>query len=415
MRCGAPYDAGGKANVISELRVWIGGIRQGYPRDRGRSCRNLVVCALVALAATAGPASAQGEIKFSSVDEAFHQGAGAYVRGQYEIAVPALEAATRMGAFYAPFYLARIYSGSHPAYLDQARAYHLYEQIVSKYAGVVDPADVRRAPTVAKAMTAMAKYLLNGLPDAGVRPDRRRAISLLRYAATYYGEDDAQFELARLQLTGDNNGRSVRAALYRLSRLAKRCHAGAQATLANLMWLGRYPELLQGDSGEALALATRAVQCAPAHERMWIKDIHQRIFCGVSDKMRRKAEGEVAGWDQRFGGVTRPSAAGVQALGTLNEPVRTCANGDRIPDGSLTPPSTVTAGTSASGGATAVGLTRDRGGESNKAAPTPMLGQTLGFGSGAPRDGMMRAGMRDESSPVEAPPAGFGFITPPGN
>lgn len=397
----------------------------------GRLRCGMIGISVAAFVAFAAPA--QAEIQFSSVDEAFHQGAGAYVRGQYEIAVPALEAATKMGAFYAPFYLARIYSGSHPAYLDQARAYKLYEQIVSKYAGVVDPADVRRAPTVAKAMTAMAKYLLNGLPEAGLRPDRRRAVSLLRYAATYYGEDDAQFELARLQLTTEEDGRSVRSALYGLSRLAKRCHAGAQATLANLIWLGRYPDLLQADRSEALALATRAVQCAPAHERMWIKDIHQRIYCGANDEMRRQAQGEVAGWDQRFGGVSQPAPQASRSLGVLDEPVRTCANGDRIPDDGFAPPSNTTTVTREGGrtevrglivvereetrtkvsprpdGRTPVGLTREGEGRDL----TPMIGRALGFGSGAvSRDGMMRAGIRDEPAATTPPPAGFHFITP---
>ena len=51
---------------------------------------------------------------------------------------------------------------------------------------------------------------------------------------------------------------------------------------------------MKKDERRALALITMAVENAPPHERIWIEDIYQNIFCGTSQGTRKQADGIVA-------------------------------------------------------------------------------------------------------------------------
>ena len=289
----------------------------------GRSIA-IVAGMTVVIAATAR-VHASDEIRFSSAREAFEQGVGAYHAGQYGLAIPALKAAAKQRVFFAPFYLARIFASNHPIYGDHARAYRLFATIVEEYGHRIDPDDFRRAPTVAKSLTAMARYVQNGVPELGLEPDLKRAIELYRYAAQFFNEEDAQFELAKLQLVGEGLREDRRTALYWLQQLVRRGHSGAQAFFADLLWRGKY---VDRNPGEALALITLARRNAPPHEAIWIDDIYQQIFCGLSRDTRKQALGYVAGWEDKFGRRKRgrPGSNGLRLQG----PERTCANGEPV-------------------------------------------------------------------------------------
>jgi len=283
----------------------------------------------VGIMASHEPAQANDPIRFASPVDAFQQGVAAYRARHFEIAIPALKAAHEAGVFFAPFYLARIYASGDGAYTNHAKAYRLYTGIVERYGHVVDNDDYRRATTVAKAITAMATYVARGLPEIGLAADKKKAIRFYRYAAQFFGEDDAQFELAKLQLIGDGVRKDPRTALYWLQRLVRRGHTGAQAFLADLMWRGKH---VKRNPARALALIDLARRSAPVHERIWVNDYYQNIYCGASDDVRRNAAGHVAGWEQKFhlGGAPRSDRRGLAGLGNFNGPVRECRNGEPI-------------------------------------------------------------------------------------
>jgi TPR repeat protein len=287
------------------------------------------VLAALLLAAASGAAVCSDGVKYASPRAAFEQGLGAYKSGYYEIAIPALEHAARNGPelnrFFAEFYLARIFSDNAGALTDHRRAYMLFQKLADEYADV-DPDDGRRAPFVAKALTALAGYLRNGVREVGVEPDPERAVEYLHHAATFFGDHDAQFELARIYLTERSNPEDVKRAKHYLSVLAEEGHAGAQAFLADLYWRGRH---VKKDENRALALITVAVENAPPHERIWIEDIYQNIFCGTSQGTRQQADGVVAKWRKFFVRPAAPSdrmGLGVREI----EPQRTCGNGEVV-------------------------------------------------------------------------------------
>ena len=74
------------------------------------------------------------------------------------------------------------------------------------------------------------------------------------------------------------------------------------AHLADLYWRGRF---VKRDERRALALIRVAVENAPEHERIWIEEIYQNIYCGASQGTRQQADGIVARWRKIF---SHPSA-----------------------------------------------------------------------------------------------------------
>jgi hypothetical protein len=273
----------------------------------------------------AAPAAAQ-RTSFESPQAAFDYGLGALKAGELESALPALEFAAGHDHFLAEFYLARVYADSTSPRTDHGKAYLLYQKIANRYADV-DPDGDQRAPFVAKALTALAGYLIEGVPQIGVKPNTQRAIEYLHHASTFFNDTEAQFELAKLYLSGDDRPEDVKRGMHWLSTATQKGHAGAQAYLADLYWRGKF---VGQDPGRALALISVAVENAPPHERIWIEDTYQIIFCGTSAGTRRQVEGVVADWRRRYG--RQNETVDRSGLGPMQpSAVRTCGNGEPVP------------------------------------------------------------------------------------
>ena len=275
----------------------------------------------------AAPASAgAGTAQFRSPQDALQQGIGAYSGGYYEMAIPALEVAAAKNLFLARFYLARIYADNQSAHTDHTKAYVLFQQIANDFADV-DPDDDRRAPFVAKSLTALAGYVRRGLPEISLKPNAERAAEYLHHAAIFFNDEDAQFELAKLQLKGEGVPSNVARGKHWLSILSQKGHAGAQAFLADLYWRGMF---MDKDQVRALALISVAVKNAPGSERVWIEDIYQNIYCGASEGVRKQVGGMVAEWDSRYGRPpSREQGSGLDMLSA--RPERSCSNGETVP------------------------------------------------------------------------------------
>lgn len=281
--------------------------------------------ALVSPAVAREERSGAGEDMFASMSDALKQGIGAYQGGYYEQAIPALDWAAAKGEFMGLYYLARIYSDNTGAYTNHAKAYGLYQRIVDEYADL-DPDEDDRAPLVGQSLTALAGYVRRGLPEISLKSNLDRAIEYLHNASVIFDDEDAQFELAKLQLTGEGVEENVTKAKHWLAVLTKRGHAGAQAFLADLLWRGKYTE---ADQPRALALIAVAVANAPANERLWIEDIYQNIYCGSGEGLRTQASGIVAGWGNRYGRKL-PERERADPDGLSAAPVRTCQNGEAV-------------------------------------------------------------------------------------
>ena len=307
---------------------------------------------LAALLALAGAAVAQQPAASSQPDRAgqaaLERGLGAYQAGRQEGAISALiEAASKGDAsarFIAEFYLARIYSeGVGPA-ADHTKAFVLFRKIADEHVDV-DPETSQRAPFVAKALIALAGYLRTGIAEIDLAPNPRRAADYLHHAAVFFGDQDAQFELARTYLAAEAPSDDTRRGLHYLSALTEQGYAPAQATLADLFWRGRH---VKKDERRALALVTLAVENAPPHERIWIEDTYATVFCAAAQPVREAASGLASRWRKMFA-EPAPVPAASLGLGARDlAPERQCANGETaaiapraVPPSTNVPPSKV--------------------------------------------------------------------------
>jgi hypothetical protein len=288
-----------------------------------------------ALTACGGTAAAQQQKRaYVSVQAAIEGGLGAYQEGQRDAAISALSEAAAHGdaseKFVADFYLARIYSENIGGGADHTKAFVLFRKLADENVSV-DPETSQRAPFVAKALIALAGYVRSGLKEIDLPADPGRAADYLHHAAVFFGDRDAQFELARAYLSGDASGDDVRRGLHYLSALTEASYAPAQALLGDLFWRGRY---VKKDERRALALITIATEGAPAHERIWIEDVYATIFCASALTAREEAHELVARWRRLFTRPAREPSIRME-LGTRDlMPERHCANGEKV---ALTP------------------------------------------------------------------------------
>ena len=188
----------------------------------------------------------------------------------------------------------------------------------------IDPLASQRAPFVAKALIALAGYMRTGVKEIDLAPNPRRSADYLHHAAVFFGDRDAQLELARGYLGADSSSDDVRRGLHYLAVLAEESHGPAQAVLAELFWRGRH---MAKDDRRALALVTMAAENAPPHERIWIEEGYAAIFCATNQVTRAEAGVLVARWRQTF---SRPDGAVTRTGSFEMLPPRQCASGERV-------------------------------------------------------------------------------------
>lgn len=280
-------------------------------------------------AMAADPATERG-IRFASPQSALEQGLGAYRAGFYHLALPGLQYAADQGLFFGRYYLAQLYADSATSMTDHGRAYQLYQGIVEQYSATIDVDDDERAPYVGKSLTAVAGYIYRGLPDIALQPSAERAAQFFQEAATFFRDRDAQFELAKLYLKGDGVPEDRRTALQWLYGLTQAGHSGAQAFLADLQWRGKFVKL---DPPSAFALITVAVEHAPAHERIWIEEIYQNIYCNASAGARQEAKPLIASYRRLY--APRGADQDMKASDVGLSPARVCASGEPVPGASV--------------------------------------------------------------------------------
>jgi len=282
-----------------------------------------MLLALVLSAGTAAPVRAQTAAPYASVESALDNGYGAYKSGYYDRAVPALEYAAGQGALPAEFYLATIFSDPYGGRTDHPKAYRLLRKMVDENRDI-DSDDPKRAPFIGRAFTMLGNYLRDGIREIRLLPDREQALAYYHQGAMFFGDQEAQFELARLNLRPGTSESELRNAVHFLSALSQSGHAGAQALLADQLWSGR---LLPKDPDRALALITMALETASPRDLIWIEDIHQNIACSAKEGSRKNAGGILSGWKKIFprgqGDESRMSLGGGMDL----TPQRTCKDG----------------------------------------------------------------------------------------
>ena len=101
-------------------------------------------------------------------------------------------------------------------------------------------------------------------------------------AATDYRNPNAQFEIGKMLLKGDGAKRNLKRAGQWLQLAAEKGHAGAQATLGNLLFQS-------GKVVRGLAMMTAALDRAAASDKPWIRNMQEEAFALTPETDRRTA------------------------------------------------------------------------------------------------------------------------------
>ena len=194
--------------------------------------------------------------------------------------------------------LGRMYADGNGVDRDDLRAFEYFSKVANQHAE--DSPSAPQAQIVANAFVALGRYYRDGIPNTRVKADRDRAREMFHYAASYFGNADAQYFLARMYLDGIGDRRDARysarwlEAARWLEKAAQRNQPQAQALLGQM--------LFNGDAGHrqaarGLMLLTLARANAGADE-IWINEIHASALKRATDDERAVAGRMLERWVQ---------------------------------------------------------------------------------------------------------------------
>ncbi|MGE3145387.1 MAG: tetratricopeptide repeat protein [Pseudorhodoplanes sp.] len=214
--------------------------------------------------------------------EAMSSWAQSMKAGEKDKALSSLQYAAEQGHAAAQWKLGRMYAAGDGVPRSDLRAFKYFSQIADSHAD--DSPDLPQARFVANAFVQLGHYYLKGIPNA-VNADADRAREMYSYAASYFGDADAQYSLARLYLDGTGTERDPRQAVRWLILAANKGLPRAQAVLGNVLFKG---EATPRQAARGLMWLTLARDNARA-EDTWIAEMHDAAFRQASDDERQLA------------------------------------------------------------------------------------------------------------------------------
>src|SRR6478752_3045375 len=115
-----------------------------------------------------------------------------------ETSLTSLQYAAEGGHPIAQWRLGRMYANGDGVIQDDVRAFEYFSRIANAHAE--DSPSAPQAAIIANAFVALGRYYLEGIPNSKIKRDAERAREMFSYAASYFGNADAQYDLARLYL-----------------------------------------------------------------------------------------------------------------------------------------------------------------------------------------------------------------------
>ena len=205
--------------------------------------------------------------------------------GDADASVRALTYAADGGQDLARWKLGEMYADGQGVQRDDVKAYHYFNQLVEDYDE--DQPDRRNLSAISNAFVAVGVYCLNGIANSEVRPDPERAHELFQYAATIFGDPNAQYNLAHMYMVGAGGVAKDNVAAVRwLAVAAQKGHAPSQALLGHMLFMG---DGVPHQRARGLMWLEFAKDAAPDPKEVWIRDLYQRDFASASEDDRQAA------------------------------------------------------------------------------------------------------------------------------
>ena len=204
-----------------------------------------------------------------------------------------LQYAAEGGHPIAQWKLGRMYADGDGVAQDDLRAFEYFSRIANQHAE--DSPSAPQAAIVANAFVALGRYYLNGIPNSKIKADSERAREMFSYAASYFGNADAQYDLARLYLRGVGSSRDdFRYGARWLGLAAQKGQHQAQALLGQMLFNG---DQLPRQAARGLMWLTLARDSATPDE-LWIRDSYNKAIAKASEEDRAMALQMLEHWVQ---------------------------------------------------------------------------------------------------------------------
>jgi len=187
--------------------------------------------------------------------------------------------------------LGRMYADGNGVAQDDLRAFEYFSGIANAHAE--DSPSAPQAAIVANAFVALGRYYLSGIPNSKIKADPERAREMFSYAASYFGNADAQYDLARLYLRSAGVSRDdFRYGTRWLFLAAQKGQHQAQALLGQMLFNG---DQLPRQAARGLMWLMLARDSATPEET-WIRDSYNKAVARASDDDRAMALQMVERW-----------------------------------------------------------------------------------------------------------------------
>ena len=268
-----------------------------------RTSRGIIFALMLGAAPVAGPGFAFDGAPAKPQDTVIPGGPGQPAASALKkVVVPAappanslssLQYAAEGGHPVAQWKLGRMYADGDGVTQDDLRAFEYFSRIANAHAE--DSPSAPQAAIVANAFVALGRYYLNGIPNSKIKSDPDRAREMFSYAASYFGNADAQYDLARLYLkTPDASRDDFRYGARWLGLAAQKGQHQAQALLGQMLFNG---DRLPPQRARGLMWLTLARDSATPDEA-WIKESYNRAIAKASDNDRAMALEMLEHWVQ---------------------------------------------------------------------------------------------------------------------
>lgn len=231
------------------------------------------------------PANPPKGMLFKSIGDSLREGLNALSSGNSEMAVQALGYAAREGNVAAQWKLGRMYQDGEGVRRDDLKAYQHFSEIANRHADVSP--DSPHARVVAQAFVALGSYHLAGIPNTRVKRDPTRAAEMFHYAAAYFDDADAQYNLGRIFSEGAAGPRDLQQAARWFNLAAEKGHVPAQARLGQMLFNGDgVPR--QGPRG-LMWMQVAANKAFPGRDD-WVVELNTRARSVATEDERRLAD-----------------------------------------------------------------------------------------------------------------------------
>jgi uncharacterized protein len=237
-----------------------------------------------ALDAAARPQTLAPVGKYGSAREALRDGMRDYNAGDKRGAAQALEYAATRGHTLALWKLGRMYAEGDGVPHDDLKAFEYFSKLADQSAE--ESLDAPNATAVSSAFVALGSYFLDGIKGTYVTPNPQRAHDMFHYAASYYSDPHAQYNLGRLYLDGTGVAQDPRQAARWFNLAAEKGHHPSQALLGHLLVTGQ--GVLQQRARGLMWLILAREAADPAKDR-WIVDLYENAFAGSGEADRQNA------------------------------------------------------------------------------------------------------------------------------